>query len=619
MQNYELNEWICAIRLVNKWIFDDKENRHYRPWIMFLLQIASGLVIDVQIFDEEPFPHEVFNQIIASSKKPTHNNMVFDKPDVISFGDQELLKDMKDMLLLYGIEAIYRNYDALIEPIIEECTKGLNADFASIPGLLSVPKVTRKMAACFFEQAQFFYQSKPWEIIDDTYLLEVLLPQQAEPYYVYVLGAGEIETGLAVFTSWEKYVDFYLHTENADWHPEGYHLFNFDYGPAISFEDIDNAAQFNWPLPEPGIYPSPLYFTESKMKRPDFKMILWYQAALRAIPLYLDQFVNVSGQVKLRGEEVNTFTVKTSEGSQDVRINFCTRELPEILTLALESAFDEDEPLPFFDRRGMEGDLRKISFDYFDDKENWTPVRKAQELMYDAWDTPQREERIKLARKALKISPDCADAYVLLAEEEADTLEKSRRLYQEGVEAGKRALGEAFLNDPENIGYFWGILDTRPFMRALHGYGICLAQNGGDDLALDCFRELLRLNPNDNQGVRFSLLEFLITRLRTSEARELIEEYGHSGNVDFAYSELLLAFEDEEGATEKELRLLLDEAIDTNAFVPDFLTEKKPISEIDSYSMVVGGIDEAANYALRYLDSWKAFRGALDWLKKNAA
>src|SRR5690606_3453119 len=49
-----------------------------------------------------------------------------------------------------------------------------------------------------------------------------------------------------------------------------------------------------------------------------------------------------------------------------------------------------------------------------------TPLQQAQELIYEAWNATGRK-RIALAKKALKISPDCADAYVLLAEEEAQT------------------------------------------------------------------------------------------------------------------------------------------------------------------------------------------------------
>ena len=63
---------------------------------------------------------------------------------------------------------------------------------------------------------------------------------------------------------------------------------------------------------------------------------------------------------------------------------------------------------------------------------------KAQDIMYEAWEQNTSRSRIGLARKAPGISPLCADAYVLLAEE-ARSIEEARDLYAKGVEAGEFA------------------------------------------------------------------------------------------------------------------------------------------------------------------------------------
>ena len=47
--------------------------------------------------------------------------------------------------------------------------------------------------------------------------------------------------------------------------------------------------------------------------------------------------------------------------------------------------------------------------------------------MYDAWED-SGPRRVNLARKALRISPDCADAYVLLAEETTRSADDALRL-----------------------------------------------------------------------------------------------------------------------------------------------------------------------------------------------
>lgn len=51
----------------------------------------------------------------------------------------------------------------------------------------------------------------------------------------------------------------------------------------------------------------------------------------------------------------------------------------------------------------------------------------------------------------------------------------------------------------------WGHVDNRPFLRCLHGYGLCLWRLGRFAEAACVFERILWLNPSDNQGVRFLL------------------------------------------------------------------------------------------------------------------
>jgi tetratricopeptide (TPR) repeat protein len=134
-------------------------------------------------------------------------------------------------------------------------------------------------------------------------------------------------------------------------------------------------------------------------------------------------------------------------------------------------------------------------------------VDEAQDVMYEAWDARGRR-RVELARKALEISPDCADAYVLLAEETAATVSEARDLYERGVAAGERALGEGMFR--KEAGHFWEILETRPYMRARAGLAACLWELGEREEALDHWVDMLRLNPTDSLGVRYRLVAGLL-------------------------------------------------------------------------------------------------------------
>ncbi len=146
---------------------------------------------------------------------------------------------------------------------------------------------------------------------------------------------------------------------------------------------------------------------------------------------------------------------------------------------------------------------------------------EAQELIYAAWETGNLARRVALAKKALQISPNCADAYVLLAEEEARfDVATARDLYAQGVAAGERALGKRAFQ--KYVGYFWGILETRPYMRARAGLAACLWQLGDREGAVSHYRDMLRLNPNDNQGVRYVMATCLVELDHDEDLKRLL-------------------------------------------------------------------------------------------------
>lgn len=95
----------------------------------------------------------------------------------------------------------------------------------------------------------------------------------------------------------------------------------------------------------------------------------------------------------------------------------------------------------------------------------------------------------------------CLDAHAHLGNQEFDlSPRRAIRHYEAGVRIGELSLGEGF----EGV-LPWGLLDNRPFLRCLHGYGLSLWRLGQREEAIRVFQRMLRLNPSDNQGVRFLL------------------------------------------------------------------------------------------------------------------
>jgi len=58
----------------------------------------------------------------------------------------------------------------------------------------------------------------------------------------------------------------------------------------------------------------------------------------------------------------------------------------------------------------------------------------------------------------------------------------------------------------------WGRIYNRPYLRALHGQGLCLWRLGRFEQARQVFDRILAFNPNDNQGVRFIREDVLARR-----------------------------------------------------------------------------------------------------------
>jgi tetratricopeptide (TPR) repeat protein len=266
------------------------------------------------------------------------------------------------------------------------------------------------------------------------------------------------------------------------------------------------------------------------------------------------------------------------------------------------SKIKNTEPMNLASFEGMLSDM-------FGDVEGETPLRKAQDIIYEAWEVTEPKRRVALARKALEISPDCADAYVLLAEETASSLTEALNLYRQGVEAGERALGrEAF---EEDVGHFWGILETRPYMRARAGLAGCLWAAGIHDEAIEQYKGMLRLNPNDNQGIRDLLMPCLIVMGRDKEAEALFNEYEDTLAV-WMYSRALLDFR-KMGDSEIS-RKSLTAAVKKNRHIPAHLLGRKkmPQSLPDYYSP--GDQSEAVFYVKENRKAWETTSGAFDWL-----
>jgi tetratricopeptide (TPR) repeat protein len=242
-----------------------------------------------------------------------------------------------------------------------------------------------------------------------------------------------------------------------------------------------------------------------------------------------------------------------------------------------------------------------------------TPVERAQTLMYKAWDARGKKRRVQLARLALDMSPDCADAYVLLAEETTDDPVEGRALYEEGVLAGERALGAETFEEEE--GAFWLYVPTRPYMRARFGLAQSLWALGELQEAIEHLREMLCLNPNDNQGVRYLFAVCLLSEDMDEELGELLEQYEDDPAPDWLYTRALWKFR--ASGVCQESKAYLAEAIEENPLVLGYLFGRWDIPEKIPATLGADPDDDAANYVVTSGHLWHKTEGAFEWLAEE--
>ena len=608
--------WILAYKMLRAWIHDD--DVPYRPYGTLIVNPDSGIIQMMDVSQATPSVKEVLATLAKAMRRPpAYTGQKAHRPKLIISDDADLIGGLRTELSPFDIEAEVIERPSEIDKIFADLEQTMRVD-DQLDSIVSVQGVTPQFAGALYAAAADYYRAAPWVQLTDQDFLAIQVGKQAQPYFVSVMGNGGIEYGLAMYRRWEDVERMFSFTDNPTEMiaPDGANSLTFGEIHFLPFDEIDALEQNNWDVADPAAYPLPLvYAPNRKVKRPGLKDLQWYEAALRAIPTFVADHFNPEQSEPAKA----ILTVETSAGPTSVSISYPAGDVPLEMRPAnmdwpdfgddFDDDFDPDDmPIPF-DRRAMESAFAQMGAG-FDD----TELQQAQELMYQAWEESNPARRIILAHEALEVSPNCADAYVLLAEEEADTVKRALEYYEQGVAAGERALGEDYFK--ENVGYFWGLLETRPYMRARQGLANTLWDLKRTDDAEAHYTEMLRLNPGDNQGIRYSLLNLLVATGQDEKALALLNgEYHDDAMAEWLYTRALLTFKTEGAGPAA--NAALKEALKQNPHVPAYLTGSKRLPVKQPAFMGFGDENEAVSYVSGALPVWRKTPGALDWLQSR--
>ncbi|MDD3498614.1 MAG: hypothetical protein PHH24_03910 [Candidatus Moranbacteria bacterium] len=237
-----------------------------------------------------------------------------------------------------------------------------------------------------------------------------------------------------------------------------------------------------------------------------------------------------------------------------------------------------------------------------------SPQEKAQDLVFGAYDLEFPEAKENIA-EALELDPDCIEAYEYLGSHEPEP-RIAMLFFEKGISIGEKKFEGKHLK--ENIGHFWGLRDTRPYMRCLQFQTECLDAIGKTGECIAILEKMIKLNPNDNQGIRGRLMLYLIEANNYEKYVKYDTQFKGEISTFALFNRALYAYKTEGicASSNKKLR----DATKFNKFVlPKLLKQEYPSDIPDHYGP--GDENEAIIYLFYAYPIWYSTRGAIAWLK----
>ncbi len=193
--------------------------------------------------------------------------------------------------------------------------------------------------------------------------------------------------------------------------------------------------------------------------------------------------------------------------------------------------------------------------------------------------------------------------------------ETARDLVNRGVKLGRNALPADYA--PEDYQMEWSEQNNRAFMLLLQ---LKLQLEGHDfekpEKTLNIARELLKLNPEDNLGVREDVVGFALNLERIDLALEICDRYPDDTSPGILYGRALAFYG--KNKEEKAHKALL-KAIEQLPRVAKQLINPGNFNAVEEEPRLPGvepgTAAEGLHYAIHWRPTWEQYGGALNWLK----
>lgn len=161
----------------------------------------------------------------------------------------------------------------------------------------------------------------------------------------------------------------------------------------------------------------------------------------------------------------------------------------------------------------------------------------------------------------------------------------------------------------------WIVTENRPALRILARAALAHGETG-DQEKIQLMRAYLRLNPQDNHGLRALLINDLLKAGQDHEALELAQRYPDDALAEIVYGRVLALFRT--GERGEAITALLAAAEQLPLLLEYLVRERVAAPRIDPETVLLGGKDQAWLYREAMRPTWIATEGLIKWLKPLA-
>lgn len=165
------------------------------------------------------------------------------------------------------------------------------------------------------------------------------------------------------------------------------------------------------------------------------------------------------------------------------------------------------------------------------------PRERAQEMAFLALEEKVPSTALKLARWAIVLDPDCADALTATARLAGESVAQRIACLERAVEVAAAVLGPLF--QERYRGRFWTAVETRPYLRAREALAETLWLAGKRSDAILHLESLIDHRPDDPRGLRRALLAFCLATHDARGARALLIRHQHDTSPLFVWGRAL--------------------------------------------------------------------------------